>query len=390
MGAHWRILTAIAAGVIAVAGLMLLRLGSITGQLSPAESQQQLFASSWHHLVHNPLNLPLTLVQWVILTIIPHHGVTVTRAASPIFGLLAMIAFAYVLRRWYGVRSAIYGTVIFGIASWTLHVSRYAGTDVLYLWAIPTLLALTIAWERHKVGATHYLLITALAALLYIPGLIWLLLAVVGLQPRLLAVSWRQLGNSFGRLGGLLLFLALLVPLGLALVTHPSLVREWLGLPMQLGSPRAFAHGLLHSVSFFVYKGPADATIWLPRLPILDFFATVMALLGVLFYATHFQAPRTRMLLALFVIGAILFALGGPVTISVLVPLVYLLVAAGFGYLLHEWLQVFPRNPLARSVGFSLLGIAVALSCLYNLRAYFVAWPHNATTQAAFHKTPDN
>lgn len=96
------------------------------------------------------------------------------------------------------------------------------------------------------------------------------------------------------------------------------------------------------------------------------------------------------MLLAMYLIGALLFALGGPVGISILVPIVYLMVAAGFGYLLHEWLLVFPRNPLARSLGFGLLGIAVTLTCVYNLRTYFVAWPHNPATKAAFHKSPQN
>jgi hypothetical protein len=387
---HWRILTAIVVGAVLVCFIMLFRLGSITGHLSPEETERQLFASSWHHLVHNPLYLPQTLLQWIILTIIPHHGLTVTRAASPVFGVLALAAFAYVLRRWYGVRSAIYGTVLFGLSSWLLHVSRYGGPQVLYLWALPTLLALTIAWDRHKVGATHYFLIALLAALLYIPGLVWLIAVVLILQPHLFTVSWRKLSNPFGRVSGLLLFVALMAPLAYALLSHPSLVRTWLGLPNHFASINVMVHNLLHSVSFFVYRGPADATVWLPRLPILDFFTMVLAVIGVIFYAQHFHAPRTRMLIILFVVSALLLALGGPVTVSLLVPMVYLFVAAGLGYLLHEWLQVFPRNPLARGVGFSLIGVAVALSCLYNVRSYFVAWPHNTQTKVAFHKTPDN
>jgi hypothetical protein len=390
VAARWRILTAILVGILAVCFIMLFRLGSITGHLSPEETTRQLFASSWHHLVNDPLYLPQSFVQWLILTIIPHHGLTVTRAASPVFGVLSLIAFAYVLRRWYGVRSAVYGTILFGLSSWLLHVSRYAGPQVLYLWALPTLLALTIAWERHKVGATHYLLIAVLATLLYVPGVIWLLLVVLALQPQLFAISWRKLSNPFGRIGGLILFLVLVAPLAYALISHPALSRNWLGLPSHFASLNVLAHNALHSVSFFVFRGPADATVWLPRLPILDFFTMVLAVIGVIFYAQHWQAPRTRMLAILFIVGAVLFALGGPVTISLLVPMVYLFVAAGLGYLLHEWLQVFPRNPLARGLGFALIGIAVALSCLYNVRSYFVAWPHNAQTKAAFHKTPDN
>lgn len=390
LAAHWRLLSLLLVGAAFVCFVMLFRLGSITGRLSPAELQAQLFASSWHHLWQDPLNLPLTFVQWLLFTIIPHHGVTVTRAASPVFGVLSILAFAYVLRRWYGVRSAVYGTVLFGLSSWLLHVSRYAGTDVIYLWAVPTLLMLTIAWERHRIGATHYLLIAALAALLYIPGVIWLLLAVLVLQPQLLATSWQRLANTFGRLGGLLLFILLLVPLAWALVSRPGLAREWLGLPAHFAGVGHLAHGLLHSISFFVFRGPAVATIWLPRLPILDFFTTIMAILGLIFYAQHFRAPRTRLLLVLFLVSALLFALGGPVTISLLVPLYYLLVSAGVSYLLHEWLVMFPRNPLARGVGFSLLGIAVLLACVYNVRAYFVAWPHSSSAVAAFHKPASN
>jgi hypothetical protein len=113
-----------------------------------------------------------------------------------------------------------------------------------------------------------------------------------------------------------------------------------------------------------------------------------MALLGVLFYAKHLQAPRTRLLGSMFILGAVLFALGGPVPFTVLVPIAYLFVVAGIAYLLHEWLSVFPRNPLARSLGYGVLALAVTLSCTYNLRAYFIAWPHSRTTVTTFHVRP--
>jgi hypothetical protein len=377
----------IAAGAAAVGFLMLYQLGSITGGLSPAETKQAAFSSSWRHIADNPLNLPLTAVQWLILTVVPHHGNTVTRAASPIFGLLALVSFAYILRRWYGVRSAVYGTVIFGFSAWFLHVSRYASFDVLYLWALPTLLAIIIAWDRyHERRNVTFAAIAALSLLLYIPGMVWLVLAALLLQPHHMQDGWRAAKNVAGRSALLLLPVILLIPLIWAFSRTPSLAQTWLGLPQSFGTPESIVRGIAHSVSFFVYKGPATPELWLPRTAILTFFGMVMVLLGTLFYAKHIRAPRTRLLLAFFIVGALLFAIGGPVTISILVPLVYLVVAAGFGYLLHEWLQVFPRNPLARSVGFGLLGLAVILSCAYNLKAYYVAWPHSTATKAAFHE----
>ncbi|HWT55530.1 MAG TPA: hypothetical protein VN031_00695 [Candidatus Microsaccharimonas sp.] len=384
--AHWRLLVGIIVGTLAVCGLMLFQLGSITGGLSSSEVRQATFSSSWRHIADNPLNAPLTVVQWVILTLIPHHGNTVTRAASPIFGVLALAAFAYILRRWYGVRSAVYGSVIFGLCSWFFHASRYAGPDVLYMWAIPTLLAILIAWDRHhEQKKVAYLALAGLAVLSYIPGMIWFVLAIFVLQPHILLDSWQAAKTVVARLALLLLPLVLLLPLIVAFVGSSSLLRTWIGLPAHFGSAESVGRGLLHSVSFFVYKGPATPELWLVRAPILNFFATVLAVLGALFYAKHMQAPRTRLLATFFVIGALLFALSGPVTISILVPLMYLLVAAGFGYLLHEWLQVFPRNPLARAVGFSLLGIAVVLACAYEFKSYYIAWPHNPATEAAFH-----
>src|SRR5882757_841596 len=107
--AHWRTMLLSSLLMIFLGLLLTSRLGSITGSnISDTELQQQLFSSSWHHIAHNPLYLPLTGLQWLILTIFSHHGATVTRLASVVFGLLTIVAFAYILRRWYGVRTALF------------------------------------------------------------------------------------------------------------------------------------------------------------------------------------------------------------------------------------------------------------------------------------------
>jgi hypothetical protein len=90
------------------------------------------------------------------------------------------------------------------------------------------------------------------------------------------------------------------------------------------------------------------------------------------------------LLAAFFLFGFVLVGMGGPVGLSVLVPLAFVVAAAGIAYLLHEWLKVFPRNPLARGFGVALVTVAVLVSCVYNLRAYFVAWPAVDTTQTIF------
>jgi len=118
--------------------------------------------------------------------------------------------------------------------------------------------------------------------------------------------------------------------------------------------------------------------------PILDAFTLLAAALGIYFYAKHSKAWRSRTIVMMFAIGVILVALGGPVGLSLLVPLLYVTAAAGLAYILHDWLKVFPNNPLARGLGISLVALLVGLSCIYNLRAYYVAWPHNPDTKATF------
>jgi len=381
---HWQLIAIGTLAALLLLSLLWFRLGSLVGGASHDELAQRAFAGSWRHLAASPLNLPLTFVQWICLNV-THQGQTALRLASTLFGALSIITMTYVLRRWYGVRIALYGTVLFACSAWLLHVSRSATPDVLYLWALPTLLATQTVWERHsQQPLINYIAVGVLAILLYIPGMFWFILLSLTLQAHHLPQAWRQLATWKLRVGFIGLALALLLPLLIAVAIHGSLLPTWLGLPHHYTHPADIPRQLVHSLSFFVWHGPAQPTLWLERLPVLDFFSLVMFILGCLFYAKHASAGRTRLLIGLFIIGAFFFAVGGPVTFTVLVPIVYLVIMAGMAYLLHDWLRVFPRNPLARGIGFSLLGLAVLLAVVYNVRSYFVAWPHNAATKAAF------
>jgi len=74
----------------------------------------------------------------------------------------------------------------------------------------------------------------------------------------------------------------------------------------------------------------------------------------------------------------------GSMTVNVLLPFIYMIIAAGVTYLLGQWMEVFPRNVFARSTGIVLLGFVIALCCVYNFRRYFVAWPTSPTTRTIF------
>ena len=109
-----------------------------------------------------------------------------------------------------------------------------------------------------------------------------------------------------------------------------------------------------------------------------------MCLLGIYAYYNKRKLDRTKLIAGVLVLGTVLIGLQGSVSMILLAPFVYLLITAGVAYLLDQWLTVYPRNPLARFIGVSLIILTVGLSCLFNLRHYFVAWPNAPATKQVY------
>jgi hypothetical protein len=384
LAANRRLAVLLVGALAAVGFLLLYRLGSLVGGLSLGELAAASAPVGWHGIYHQPLYLPLEAVRSVVFFLFADHGQTLTRLPNVFFGLVAIASFAWLVRLWHGTRTAVLASCLFATSAWVLHVSRLASFDVLYLCAVPLLLVTYVKLQRDNSKAMVFygsLLIWGL--LLYVPGLVWLLLLNVYASRKAIAAGWRHFSRWWQRLLYLLIGIAWL-PLLTNHLRQTAELKLWLGLPLQLDGPLLL---LKHFVAVFWHlfvRGPLYPELWLGQAPMFDIFALVACVIGIYFYARHLQVTRSRLLAGFFLIGALLVALGGPVGLSLLVPLVYLLAATGIAYLMREWLQTFPVNPLARGLGISLIVIAVALSCTYNLRAYFVAWPHNRVTETVF------
>jgi hypothetical protein len=219
--------------------------------------------------------------------------------------------------------------------------------------------------------------------MLYIPGLIWLVVADFVMQRKFLALGWKHHATLSRRLLSLLLGLVWL-PLLVTDLMRSGQAMAWLGLPAHFSAPLTVVKQFVAVPVHLFIRGPQYPELWLGKAPILDIFVLAACVLGIYFYATHRKSARSRYLAVLAFLGFVLVGLGGPVGLSLLVPLLYIAAATGLAYLLHDWLKTFPNNPLARSLGVGIVVFAVALSCLYNYRAYFVAWPHNTATKVVF------
>jgi len=371
------------AGVV-IAGLMLFRLGSLTGGLSSSELAASTAPVGWHGIYHQPYYLPLKIVRSAVFVLFRDHGQTLTRLPNALFGALATIAFVWLIRLWHSPRIALLTGLLFATGAWTLHASRLASFDVLYLWATPMLLLMNSLLQRsYKHWLVWYGSLTVGGLLLYVPGLVWFVMLGAYLRRDALIGGWRFFSSAAQRsYYGLLAVLWL--PLLVVNFTRSGALSAWLGLPAHwptIGT--LIKHIAAVPVHLFI-RGPQYPDIWLGKAPILDIFTLAMCLIGIYFYARHLGAGRSRLLGSWALLGWLLVGLGGPVGLSLLVPLLYIGAAAGIAYLLHQWMRTFPNNPLARSVGLTLIAVAVGLSCLYNLRAYFVAWPHNPPTTTVF------
>lgn len=371
-------------GILAVVGLLFFRIGSLTSGLSLKELETLNTPIGIEALLNDPLYLPLDFVRSVLFFFVSDFGGLIGRIPNALFGLLAIVSFAYVIWRWHGRRTAFFGTVLFATSAWVLHVSRFASYDVLFLCAVPVLLATGILLQKYdKKILVFYLALVTWLTLLYIPGMVWLVALTLYWQKEEVIDGFKRYKLWWQRCVSTALVLLALPLLTLHLLKSSQFM-FWIGMPDQWNAPLTVAKQFGAVGAHIFVRGPNMPDIWLVRAPILDIFTLVMAILGIYFYARHIKAYRTKMLFSYAVVAWLLVGLNGAVSLSLLVPLMYVFAAAGIAYLLREWLQVFPLNPFARGAGIALISVAVLLSCLYNVRAYFVAWPHNQATKTLF------
>ncbi len=366
----------------AFAVLLFWRIGSLLPGYSAAEVQAFQASSSLDAIFHDPINAPFTLVAHA-LTYLSDRGYLLTRLAATVFGLITLAAFCWLVQRWYGRRTALLSTILFGTSAWFLHTARMGTPDVL-LFGVLTLVACSV-WLRRTNNPIALLLCFAIAAaLLYVPGMIAVL--ILG------AIwHWQTIDTIFKRhlwmvsLGGFVL-LAALAPIAWAIYKTPELWKTYVGLPATGWPDVTEVLKNLYEIpaGFFLRFTDASPEQWLGHLPILDAFSMAMVFIGVYVCIKHWRLVRVKQLVFALIIGLALASLGGAVSVSVLVPFAYLLAATGIAYLLDQWFKVFPRNPIAQTLGVGIISITVLVASCYYLRHYFVAWPNNSETKAVY------
>ncbi len=365
---------------------LLYQLVLLAPALSPTEQTTLRSSSDWHFIITDPTHLVLKILQWTAHFAPMQHTILFARLPSVLLGILSVVLFTFIMYRWHGRRSMLFGFCIFICSAWVLHVTRFAGPDIEFLTGILALLAAHVGLADHEDSALmHFCWLAVNVVLLFVPGFVWYVLLSAGLQPRVIANAWQTISLLWQKIALIALAcIGVAVPI-VSIVRTPALLWPWLGLPAHLPSWRDLPAQFGHVLAAVAYQGPYNPELWLGRLPLLDIMLFAMLVAGIVFYGRHWRAARTRLLGGFLLVGIVLLGTGGAVSYSLLMPILYLIAVAGLTYIVHFWLKVFPRNPVARSAGIGLVACIVALSCTYSLWQYFVAWPHNPEAAAIYH-----
>jgi hypothetical protein len=381
--------------LLSIAGVFLyfllwFKLGSLTPGLSQSEATIQehlaLRDISFRSILDNPLYLPYSIILYV-LQAIGLHGSTAIRGVSATLGSVTVVCFYLIIQRWHTQRLAVFGTLLFGTSSWFLHTARFGGTEILYCSVIAVLL--TGIWLQQTRYRRLMLAFVMLATTfyLYVPGMIWFILITGIWQSKRLMGEVKRVPLWFnlavGAAGLLLLF-----PLVWSVARQPGLLKPLFGLPETVPAVGQVLQNIINMPVHIFVSGPDDPEKWLPGTAYLDIFSGMMLFIGLYLSIFRLGLDRVRATFGVLLIGSILVALGGPISMALLIPFLYLLVTAGMTFMLQQWFTVFPRNPIARTIGTSLLSLAVLVTVFYHVNHYFIAWPNAPAVRQTYDNEP--
>lgn len=362
--------------------LLYFQIGTLTKGAHPLEVATNNHNPTYASIFNNPVDAPYYTVRNTLRKLKPDNPIVVTRGLSAFVGVVSVALYFALVSLWYRPRVALMGTLLFATSNWLLRNSRLAvpeiqQTLILALIFLPAWLKRT----RYRQVALYGSLI-ALAYLLYVPGMIWFIAAGILWRARYLGPEIKNATKPL--LFSLsLLFLIIISPLLYQLVLNPKQLLDLLGLPDTFSLTNALSSIVDVPMQIFI-RGNGNSLNGVGRMPLLDAFTGFMVLVGMIDVLQTRKLDRSKIVLGVLLVSFVLICVGGSLLFSIIMPAIYLLATAGISYMLNEWLQVFPRNPLARGTATILMSIAVLIAAAYNVSNYFIAWPNTPATKSAF------
>lgn len=355
--------------------------------LLPGYSQQEISyvqqTDTPSAILENPEFLPHKVLSF-LLHFPTSDNYLSARLASAFLGGLTVLLFFYAANKWYSRRTAFLATVLLATSAWFLHTSRVALPDILYP---VSLLLLGLTAYKLQITKRPLLLwsfaILLVGALWYIPGILWLLILGVVLQRKKLLANLRTIPPKKLPILGIPSFVVLGI-LALVLIKNLASLKVILGISGGLPLPLDYLLHVLYTPVSIIAFAPLNPSFRLGHVPFLDIVTSVLFGAGLYYYLYYRKSLRTKLLLIALAVGVLFSALHTYESQALLLVPAFIIIAAGISVITNQWLTVFPRNPVARTVGILLVSVVVGASCIYSLRSYFVAWPNTSATKDAY------
>jgi len=348
------------------------------------EQPQRLKSANVSSLYHDILYAPIKVLQLTVLKF--SQDDTWIRLASVAVGVTTGVLLYLMLRKWYTTRVSVLTSALFICSSWFLHNGRLANVEVLFMGVLPALFLVCMWFLSKHHDKKIPVAVVLLGLSLYVPTA-WLFILIGLIYFRKYTLRNIKLLPPKLKILSASLFVITIAPLILSFAIRQRQIVTWLGYDLdQKFNISSFAHNFYEIPKQLFVSGVNDHALWLSGTPIFDIFSLAMLVLG--FYAYHagYYPAREKMVFTSIIVSVLLIGFGHVATLSLLLPLLYIVIANGIAYMLQSWFTVFPKNPVAKPMGVILLSIVVALSCFYNIQRYFVAWPNASATKSAFSK----
>lgn len=369
-------------GVAVVAFLMFYHLITITPGFSQKEIDVYNSAKSASAITSNLVNTPYKSAVFISMKVFgPEVGL---RYVGALIGIFTVVVFYFLIREFYGDPIALATTTMFATSSLFLGMTRTATPNVMLL-SLMAILATGAYIKFGKRNDISWLLATfVLGFSLYVPGMILFVVPIIIWQFNFIRDSLSKVNTKLIIVMSLILGL-LITPLIFSIATEPSIIKEYLGFN-EVISPVStmLKYAGVTVLSLFVMS-PVDSAYWLGRQPVLDVFATTMFVCGTYSFIRKYKLNRLWLVIGVLFLSVLwIGATTNRYAIIILLPFIYLIVGAGIRLLTDRWFEVFPKNPIAKYLGVSLLAIAILASINFQLNRYFIAWSNHKPTKEAF------
>ncbi|MDX1765620.1 MAG: glycosyltransferase family 39 protein [Candidatus Saccharimonadales bacterium] len=353
---------------------MFWRLGTLVPGLNQEEVIQASLSTDMSSFIDAPLDPLFRLLQWLSYTVAPDPLIA-ARLPGALLGLLTIYLMYKVVTLKFSARIGIVTSIIFGMSSWLLSYARFSHPSISTVFLITALI-----YVSYKVFESRNLRRLLLLSLVVAVGLYhryfvyFLLLGVV--------VSWpvlKELRHKIPKRTQRIAVVAMVLlvsPLVVAIVRDPEILRTLLNLPQTMPGLGEIWSNAQDSISHIFWQSQAYPALYLGDLPMLDIFSAAMVALGLYHLDHEISRTLSRYILSGFVLGLLILTLNpDPFAFAIMIPFVYVLLAAGYIMLVGQWNEIFPKNPIARMAAFLPLTILVISVLLYHHERYFRAWP---------------